>query len=370
MKSSQRLRIALVPPLWARVAPATQGGVEYVVYVLGEELVRRGHEVTIFTARDSTSAAKVHALCDRNLIEAMERGSAWEYEYYEACNFAEALRASSSFDIVHSHIGCYAIPFETLSASPVLHTLHNPITPDAIWVLERYPESSVNAVSRRQLTGVPEHRRQGIRVISNGCDFETYQISVASGKYLAYLGRMGTGKSPLNAIRIAKEAGMPIVLAGLPLDAEEHAYFKEQITPLIDGERVSYIGPVDHRQKCELLKHAAALIFPIQAEEAFGLVMIEAMACGTPVIALKRSSVEEIVDFGVTGFYADSVGELSLLVPSALELDRGTVRDRARERFGHQRMVNEYLEVYETLLNLGWPKSALPNSEKRGTACF
>src|SRR6266481_6512507 len=349
--TSRRLRVALIPPLWARVAPATQGGVEYIVYLLAEELVRRGHQVTVFTSSDSPTTAKVEALCEWNMIEAMKIGRAWEYEYYECCNIAEALQGSDSFDIIHSHVGCYAISLGALSRAPILHTLHNPITPDGIWLLERYANAAVTAVSRRQIAGVPEQRRGGIRVINNGCDFDSYDFSPSPGKYLAFLGRMGAGKSPLSAIRIAREAGMPIVLAGQPLDEEERVYFKEKIEPLVDDDNVVYIGQADHQQKCALLRDAAALLFPIQAEEAFGLVMIEAMACGTPVIAFQRSSVEEVVDFGMTGFYADSMRALASFVPRALALDRRIVRERAKERFGHVRMVDEYLQAYDGLLH-------------------
>lgn len=352
--TSHRLRVALIPPLWARVAPATQGGVEYIVYLLAEELVRRGHQVTVFTSSDSPTTAKVEALCEWNMIEAMERGRAWEYEYYECCNIAEALQRSDSFDIIHSHVGCYAIPLGVLSRAPILHTLHNPVTPDAIWLLERYANAAVTAVSRQQTAGVPEQRRHSIRVINNGCDFGSYEFSASPGNYLAFLGRMGVGKSPLDAIRIARDAGMPIVLAGQPLDEEERIYFTEKIKPLIDGEKVVYMGQADHRQKCALLKNAAALLFPVQAEEAFGLVMIEAMACGTPVIAFQRSSVEEIVDFGKTGFYAASMEALASLVPQAMTLDRRIIRDHAKERFGHIRMVDEYMLAYEAVLNASW----------------
>jgi len=351
----RRLRVALIPPLWARVASASQGGVEYTVYLLAEELVKRGNHVTLFTSSDSTTKARVQALCDCNMIEAMERGRVWEYEYYETCNIAEALSGSDSFDIIHSHVGCYAISLGALSRTPVLHTLHNPITPDAIWLLARYPNAAVTSVSHQQIVAVPECRRRSIRVINNGCDFDSYEFSASPGKYLAFLGRMGAGKSPLDAIRIASEVGMPVVLAGQPLDEDEREYFAEKIEPLIDGSRVVYVGPVDHKQKCALLKDAAALLFPIQAEEAFGLVMIESMACGTPVIALQRSSVEEVVDFGKTGFYAASIQALSSFVPRALALDRTTVRERAKQRFGHLRMADEYLQAYEALLNAGSP---------------
>ena len=343
----QGLRIALVPPLWAPIAPGTAGGVESIVYLLSQELVRRGHEVTVFTSADSPTRAAVASLCETSMLEAMERGRAWEYEYYETCNIAEALAGSRSFDVIHLHVGAYAIPLGALSSAPVVHTLHNPVTSDAIWLLNRYRDVPVTSVSAQQIAGIPEERRERIRVVHNGCDFRSFEFGAAPGEYLAVLGRMGPGKSPHDAIRIAGEAGMPIVLAGQALDDEERAYFKEKIEPLIDGRRVVYVGPVDHRRKVALLKGAAALLFPIQADEAFGMVMIEAMACGTPVVACRRSAVAELVDYGITGFYADAPRELARLVPAALALDRGAVRARAERRFSHLRMVDEYIEVYE-----------------------
>src|SRR6266478_2017502 len=349
--TSRRLRIALVPPLWARVAPGTSGGVEGIVYLLAEELVKQSHEVSVFTSSDSPTSARIRAVCKRNMIEAMERSLAWEYEYYETCNIAEALQQSDSFDLIHFHVGCYAIPLGAFSRTPILHTLHNPITPDAIWLLNRYANAAVTAVSRQQIAEIPENRRQEIRVIYNGCDFESYEFSALPGKYLAFLGRISREKSPLDAIEIARKAGLPIVVAGLPLDQEERAYFREKIEPLIDGENVIHIGQADHRQKVALLKHAGALLFPIQWDEPFGVVMIEAMACGTPVIAFQRSSVEEVVDFGKTGFYADSMRALASFVPRALALDRRIVREHAKERFGHVRMVDEYLQAYDALLH-------------------
>lgn len=352
---STGLRIALVAPLWAKVALATAGGVEYVVYMLAQELSRRGHQVTVFTSGDATTTAAVEPLVEMNLIEAMEEGQAWEYEYYEICNLAEALQKSRSFDVVHFHVGAHAIPLGALSYAPVLHTLHNPITPDAIWTLGRYPSASVTGVSRQQIAAVPEERRRTIHVIHNACDFDTYEFRGSPGEYLAFLGRMGPGKSPLDAIRVARDAGLPIVLAGQPLDAEEQAYFAEKIEPLIDGRQVVYIGAAGHRAKIDLLKNACGLLFPIQAEEAFGMVMIEAMACGTPVIALRRSAVTEVIDFGITGFYADTAREMAALVPAARSLDRGVVRRHAESRFSHGRMVDEYLEVYQGILGYSEP---------------
>jgi glycosyltransferase involved in cell wall biosynthesis len=231
--------------------------------------------------------------------------------------------------------------------------LHNPITPDGIWLLNRYANAAVTAVGRQQIAEIPENRRDNIRVIYNGCDFESYEFSASPGKYLAFLGRISKEKSPLDAIEIAQEAGLPIVIAGQPLDQEERSYFKEKIEPLMDGENVIYIGQADHRQKVALLKHAGALLFPIQWDEPFGVVMIEAMACGTPVIAFERGSVKEVIDFGKTGFYADSMHALIPFVQRALSLDRGIVRDHARQRFGHVNMVTGYLKAYESVLSKG-----------------
>jgi glycosyltransferase involved in cell wall biosynthesis len=372
--ASQPLRVALVPPLWARVAPATQGGVEYLVYLLAEELVKRGHEVTVFTSNDSPTAARIEALSEWNLIEAMEKGLVLEHKYYETCNIAEALQKSDAFDVIHFHAGCYAISFGGLSRAPVLHTLHNPLTRDAIWLLRRYPQAALTAVSWDQISHVPEERRRNIRIIHNACDFHAYQFSALPGSYLTFLGRMAPGKGVFEAIWVAREAGLPIVLAGRPLTDKDRTYFKEKIKPLVNDKDVVYVGQVDHQQKSALLRDSAALLFPIQADEAFGLVMIEAMASGTPVLAFRRSAVEEVIDFGKTGFYADSVQALLSFVPRALSLDRRAVFEHAKRRFSHERMVDEYLQAYEAILTGNWngpapsPETASPVSARSVSA--
>lgn len=160
---------------------------------------------------------------------------------------------------------------------------------------------------------------------------------------------MSPDKNPLGAIRIAQSVDMPIVLAGQPQNGKEVQYFQEQIQPLIDGERVKWVGPVNPAQKSELLRHAAALVFPILWDEPFGLVMIEAMACGTPVIAHRRGSVSEVVNDGITGCHTAVIDAMPDLVPRALALDRRTVREHARGRFGYQRMVDDYLALYRQL---------------------
>jgi len=342
-----KLRIAQVAPLWTSIPPATYGGIELVVHLLCEELVRGGHEVTLFASGDSKTSARLRSVCERNLLDLMTTCEASTYEYYANALVTEALRAAKEFDVIHFHVGPQWIPMGALSPAPVLFSLHTFLSEDDRWVTKRYPNVPLAAISRFQVAGSD----RDIPVVYNGCDFNAFELSTEPGKYLAFLGRMSHDKNPLDAIRIAKAAGMPLLLAGRPQDAEETEYFETLIKPLVDGENIRYLGAVDHAQKNELLRNAAALLFPVQWEEPFGLVMIEAMACGTPVVARDLGAVTEVVDPGVTGFRHTSMDELAALVPRALALDRATVRSHAASRFGFQRMVGDYLNLYRKLVS-------------------
>ena len=343
------LRIAQVAPVWARVPPVTYGGTERIVYHLTEELVRRGHDVTLFASGDSLTSARLRPCCELNLFDGIAKGEVFRPEFYTLKNLADAVRDADSFDIIHCHLGCFSLPFSRLTGTPVLHTLPSVLGVDELWMLQQYPEAPVIARSHRQIADVSPERRGGIRVIYNGHDFDAYEVSEEPGRYLAFLGRMAWEKSPLDAIQIAKKAEMPIVLAGEPWYEGEHEYFAEYVEPHIDGKDVVYLGAVNDAQKRDFLKRASALLFPIQYEEPLGNVMIEAMACGVPVVARNMGSVSEVVDPGRTGFYADAVEDLPALVREALLLDRKAVRDHARRRFSRSRMADDYLRVYETL---------------------
>ena len=347
---SRSLRIAQVAPLWTSCPPATYGGTELMVHLLTDELTRRGHEVTLFATGDSQTRANLRAVYDSSVADAMVRGYAYAYEHYANAGLVDALREAETFDLIHCHLGCPQIPIGILGRSPVLHTLHAPLSPDDLWILKRYPEVPIAGISGNQVEVLLASRRSNLRVIHHGIDVGAYDCSVKPGKYLAFLGRMGPQKSPLHAIQIAKKVGIPIILAGKPQNSQEERYFAERIQPLIDGAYVKYIGQVNHAQKNELLKHASALLFPIQGDEAFGLVMIEAMACGTPVVASNRSSVSELLDVGQTGFYADSIDEMASCVARACLLDRTEIREQAERRFSHLRMTDDYLDWYASML--------------------
>ncbi len=350
MKSAAPLRIAQVSPLWTRIPPATYGGVELLMKLLIDELVARGHDVTLFGTGDCTTGAKLHSVCDVNLCELLAKGDAYMFEYYANAVMTDVLKRAGEFDIIHSHLSPAWLPLASLSPKPMLWTMHTLMHRDDEWALRRYPEVPVVGISKDQMHAQSITQGRQFPVVYNGCDFEAFEPRFEPGEHLAFIGRMSPAKNPLDAIRIAQAVGMPIVLAGQPQNANEERYFAEEIKPLIDGTSVRYLGAVNHLQKNDLLRRAAAMIFPIQWDEPFGLVMIEAMACGCPVVAHRRGSVAEVVDDGITGFHSGVIDGMAELVPRALELDREKIRAHARSRFGYERMVDDYLELYRALI--------------------
>ena len=349
-RSSSALRIAHVAPLWSRVPPTSYGGIERVVHFLAERMVECGHDVTLFASADSTTSARLRGTYPCALAEAMGRLEAFSYDGYINSSIADVLAASDCFDIIHFNVGAISIPFASVSNAATLHTIQSDLTLDDCWILDRYPSANVTALTHQQLRAVEANRRESIKVVPSGFDFGQYHLSRDAGRYLAFLGRMAPHKGPEEAIRIARAAGRPIVLAGAPMTQDEKQYFDAVVRPLLDDADVSYIGPVNDEQKDGLFRGATALLFPIKWDEPFGLVMIEAMACGVPVIACKRGSVPEIVEFGTTGFYAEEIADLAGFVDRASALDRAAVREHAKRRFCYRRMTDDYLAIYEELL--------------------
>ncbi len=347
------MRIAQVGPLWSSIPPRIYGGVELMAHLLAEELLQRGHEVTLFASGDSSTNARLCAICPVNIFEAMCRGEAYDYDYYATAAIAEAMRDRDQFDIILSHLGASKIPLGIVARVPIVHTLQTAVTADEQWVFRRYPEATVIAVSHSQIANVPEESRHNLHVSHNSCDFDAYDLADPPGQYLVFLGRMAPRKNPVDAIRIAQAVRMPLVLAGAPQARSEEIYFQDEVKPLIDGSQVRYIGSVNHEQKRELLRNAAAFLFPTSWAEPCAVAPIEALASGLPVLAYNNGSVAEVVEQGVTGFYANSVETLAALTPQALALDRKAIREHARKRFSHHRMVDDYLRIFSAVIKNG-----------------
>jgi glycosyltransferase involved in cell wall biosynthesis len=226
-------------------------------------------------------------------------------------------------------------------------------SPDEHWVMGKYPDIAIAPISHSQVSTVPPSLKTNMTVIYHGCDLTQYSPLECDAGYLAFIGRMSSNKNPRDAIAAAKQLKMPIRLAGAPQTGSEQRYFDEFVRPQIDNEQVVYLGSISQSEKIDFLRHAAAVLFPIQWEEHFGLVMIEAMACGTPVVAFRRGSVPEVIDSGITGYYCEHVGEMPRFIKQAMMLDRSKIRQQVESRFSVSRMTNDYVNLYRKLVNVG-----------------
>jgi len=335
-ETRRRLRIAQIAPVASAVRPGAGDSIEQLVGLLCDGLVRRGHEVTLYATGDSVTSARLRSLRTRGYDDDEEL---WDWQFSEAVHAAAAFAHAEEHDVIHAHNLHFALPFAPLVQAPVVETQHVDSSPEVREAQRRCATVHLAAASEHQRallgTGLD------VTVVPHGVDIATFPFSAVPGEYLLFLGRMLADKGPGDAIRIAHAADMPLVLAGPLVDGEEAA-----LEAVLDGERVRHLGPVDHGTRDTLLAGAAALLFPVTYPEPFGLVMVEAMACGTPVLATALGAVPEIVEDGLTGFTAASWETLADQVPEALALDRRAIRARAEERFDAGRMVENYEALY------------------------
>jgi glycosyltransferase involved in cell wall biosynthesis len=337
------LRIAQVAPLATAVTSDSTGSIEQLVWQLTEALVRRGHDVTLFAAGDSQTSGRLHAAYPRGYEEADDL---WNWAFHEAMHVASAFERAGDFDVIHSHVYHEALPFTRLVRTPVVHSYHVLPDEDVARVFGRYPEAHVVAISHYQrgiFAGNPD-----VAVVHHGIDTKAFPFNPKGGDYLLFLGRVFRDKGAAEAIQLARRTGRRLLLAG-PRDDQDEGYFEAEVAPLLDGPGVEYIGPVSLRERLPLLAGAAALLYPILAPEPFGLVVIEALACGTPVLATDLGAVPELLENGVTGYYTGDWRELADRIPEALALDRARIRQEAVARFDYGRMVDEYEKVYQRL---------------------
>jgi glycosyltransferase involved in cell wall biosynthesis len=339
------MRIAQVAPLYESVPPALYGGTERVVSYLTEELVKQGHQVTLFASGDSVTQARLIPASDSalRLNEGVSDPLAHHFVLLE-----EVFARASDFDIIHFHIDYLHFPFSQRQNTPHVTTLHGRLDlPDLIPLHKKFNEMPVVSISDAQRLPLPWANWQG--TVYHGLPMDLYQPRSEPGDYLVFLGRISVEKRFDRAVKIAKGAGMRLKCAA-KIDESDRQYFEETIKPL-DDRVVESVGEVGDADKQELLANAYALLFPIDWPEPFGLVLIEAMACGTPVIAYRCGSVPEIVDDGVTGFIVDDLDTAIEAVPKIRDLDRNLCRRRFEERFSAARMAQEYLAIYQRLIN-------------------
>lgn len=339
------MRIAQVAPLAESVPPKLYGGTERVVAWLIDELVDLGHEVTLFASGDSVTRAKLIPVWPRALRLGRPRS---DPAIAETALLEAVARRARDFDVIHCHLNWLHLPLLARLQVPFVTTLHNRLdTPGLPSVVRSFPDARLISISDNQRLPLPE--ANWLATIYHGLPSKSLTPSFERGRYLAFLGRLTRDKGPETAIRIARAAGMPLRISA-KLPRSERGYFKEKLEPEIDGEFIQLIGEVDDRSKQDFLRKAAAFIFPIDWPEPFGLVMIEAMACGTPVIAFRRGSVPEVVDHGTTGFIVESEPDAVAAIKCIDALDRRKVRVGFERRFSARRMAQEYVSGYEQLV--------------------
>ncbi|MGJ5674402.1 MAG: glycosyltransferase family 4 protein [Nostochopsis sp.] len=340
------MRIAQVAPLSERVPPPGYGGTELVVGLLTDELVRRGHEVTLFASGDSLTLANLVSVHPRALR--LDK-SIKEYGIYEMLELSQVYESADEFDIIHSHMGCNALPYVNLVKTPTVHTLHGIFTPDneKLFVhAQNQPYVSISNSQREPRLGL-----NYAATVYNGIDVSSHQFHAQPEEppYLAFLGRISPEKGTHIAIKIAKEAGWRLKMAG-KIDVVDQEYFEKEVKPLIDGQQIEYLGEANHIQKNALMGGAVATLFTINWREPFGLVMVESMAAGTPVIAMNMGSVPEVIAHGKTGFICNNIAECIDAVSKVEHLDRYACRQHVENNFSVRKMVDSYEAVYQEIV--------------------
>jgi len=351
------MKIAQVAPLYESVPPKLYGGTERVVSYLTEELVRMGHDVTLYASGDSLTSARLRSICERSLR--LEGGKLLSPLAHHLNLIETVAQESDEYDLVHFHLDY--LPFSQIRRLeiPAVTTLHGRLDiPDLYPLFREFDDMRLISISDAQRAPMPW--AGWLATVHHGLPADLHQPNFERGDYLAFLGRISPEKRVDRAIDIAHQVGMPLRVAA-KIDEADRSYFDSEISDMLVDSDVEFVGEIGETDKTEFLGNAAALLFPIDWPEPFGLVMIEAMACGTPVIAFRGGSVTEIVDDGVTGFVVESVDEAVEAWKKIASLDRNKVHERFLERFTSRRMCEQYLEAYEQGI---WEKRRAARGER------
>jgi glycosyltransferase involved in cell wall biosynthesis len=340
-----RLRVAVLSPVWFPVPPTGYCGIEWVVSLLADGLVDAGHDVTLFASGDSRTKAKLISLFPDAPSDLIGQTTP-ELRHALSC-----YELAGEFDVISDHSGPLGAVLGAAVPIPVVHTVHGPLDGEAGRIYDQIalvaPRVSFVSLSHNQRKPKPYLR--WIANCPNALDFSLYPCKPHRGDYLLFLGRMSTDKGCHRAIAVAMETGLPLKIAGKCREPGEHRYYEEFVRPHL-SDRIEYLGEVTHGEKVELLQHARATLFPIEWEEPFGLVMIESLACGTPVIATRWGAVPEVIEHGRSGIIVDDYRGIPLALEEADRIEPEECRRYVEERFAPERMVADYLHAYRTAI--------------------
>lgn len=352
----KKLRIAQVAPLWYPAPPSGYGGTEMIVSRLTEGLVARGHQVTLYASGDSRTGGRKVSIVDKSLTKL---GVPWTAPGYNLLNLEKAFADAGRFDVIHTHIDPFDGFFRAASRTPSLATLHNHFWPfhrasaprfnDRIAVYERFKRLPYVAISDYYRRACPV-KLNFAATIHHGVAVEKFAFNAKPDDHFLWLGRIAAVKGLHNAVLAAKRAGAKLTIGGAFITKESKEYYDREVRRHVDGRRIRYVGEITKQNKSRFLKSGKALLYPIEWDEPFGLVMVEALACGTPVIAYDRGSVSEIVKDGETGFVVDDLGSLVRAMKNIGEIDRGACRRSAENEFSLELMLDRYEAVYRSML--------------------
>jgi glycosyltransferase involved in cell wall biosynthesis len=344
------MRIAQIANIVESVPPKKYGGTERVIHTLTEELVRRGHDVTLFASGDSQTSAKLISVYPTSLRLAKLK-DVYGSNDYSVLNVVKAYSMQSEFDIIHDHTGNLGLPSAAISRTPVVATLHGPFTTTNRKLYEAVAENiNLVAISQGQMKPVPNLPIAG--VVYNGLPMENYPFSDTHDGYLLFVGRISPEKGVHHAIDVAQYLQMPLIIAA-KLESSHKPdveYFKQYVEPRLDGDKVKWVGEVNEEERNKLMSKAKCFLHPVIFREPFGLTLVEAMACGCPVVAFGRGSIRELVAQGRTGFVVEDTEEMVEAVANIDVISRAECRTHALENFNEKRMASGYENVYQQIL--------------------
>lgn len=338
------MHIVVVSPLFESVPPRFYGGTERVVSYLTEELVRQGHQVTLFASGDSQTTAQLRPMAPLGL---RLDSAVVDANPYHVTMLDQVVEAAAGADVIHFNTEYWHYPLVRHLGLPAITTLHGRLDiPDLVPLHRHFPDMRLVSISDAQRAPMPW--ANWAATVYHGLPPELYRLQPKRGSYLAFLGRLSREKGPERAIRIAQRTGIPLKIAA-KVDGNDRAYFEQRLKPLLDTPGVEYLGEIGETEKQDFLGNALALLFPIDWPEPFGLVMIEAMACGTPVIAWPCGAVPEVVEQGVSGYLVEDEDAAVAAVAKCYDHDRSACRQRFDQRFTVARMARDYVDVYRRL---------------------